>query len=206
MHSVAKDTAVSKPNVTTVRLRSLSIVLGTPTMRTPFFARALAMVSEPSPPTATTASMPFASRAFDQLVRAVHLDHRPVRLLHRELEGIPGVRRADDRPPEVRDAPDQLGGQRDEPPVGVLVGQEDPVVAVADADHLPALVVRGQDDGADDGIEPGRVAAPGADAHAANPLARDIGFVMSSSRPVRGGKLYAARRAASRFKPEGVRS
>ena len=63
MHSVANDTAVSKPKVTTVRLRSLSIVLGTPTMRTPFFARALAIVSEPSPPTATTASMPFASRA-----------------------------------------------------------------------------------------------------------------------------------------------
>ena len=64
MHSVAKDTAVSKPNVTTVRERSLSIVFGTPTMRTPFFARAFAMVSDPSPPTATTASMPFASSAF----------------------------------------------------------------------------------------------------------------------------------------------
>ena len=110
MHSVAKDTAVSNPNVTTVRLRSLSIVLGTPTMRTPFFARALAMVSEPSPPTATTASMPFASRAVDQLVGAVHLGHRPVRLLHRELERVAGVRGADDRPPEVGDAADRARG------------------------------------------------------------------------------------------------
>ncbi len=42
----------------------MSIVFGTPTMRTPFLASAFAMVSEPSPPTATTASMPFASRAF----------------------------------------------------------------------------------------------------------------------------------------------
>ena len=63
-HSVAKETAVSNPNVATVRERSLSIVLGTPTMRTPFFARALAMVSEPSPPTATTASMPLVSSPF----------------------------------------------------------------------------------------------------------------------------------------------
>ena len=63
MHSVANETAVSKPNVTTVRERSLSIVFGTPTMRTPFVARALAIASEPSPPIATTASMPLAWRA-----------------------------------------------------------------------------------------------------------------------------------------------
>ena len=54
---MAKDTAVSKPKVITVFERSLSMVLGTPTMRTPFLARALAMVSEPSPPMATTASI-----------------------------------------------------------------------------------------------------------------------------------------------------
>ena len=64
MHSVANETAVSKPNVTTVRLRSLSIVFGTPTIRTPFSASAFAIASEPSPPIATTASMPFAWRAF----------------------------------------------------------------------------------------------------------------------------------------------
>jgi len=62
-HSVAKETAVSKPKVITVFERSLSMVLGTPTMRTPFFARALAMVREPSPPMATTASISWAARA-----------------------------------------------------------------------------------------------------------------------------------------------
>ena len=66
------------------------------------------------------------------------------------------------------------------PPSRVLVGQEDPVVAVADADHLPAAVVRGQDDGADHGVEPGRVAAPGADADRGESPSRpgDIGFGM----------------------------
>jgi hypothetical protein len=64
MHSVAKETAVSKPKVTTVFDRSLSIVFGTPTMRTPFLASAFAIVSEPSPPTATTASIPAAASPF----------------------------------------------------------------------------------------------------------------------------------------------
>ena len=70
MHSVAKDTAVSKPKVTTVFDRSLSIVFGTPTMRTPFLASAFAIVSEPSPPTATTASIAGRGQALHQVVRS----------------------------------------------------------------------------------------------------------------------------------------
>ncbi len=55
--SVAKETAVSKPNVITVPSRSLSMVLGTPTTRRPLRANPLAMVSEPSPPMAMRASI-----------------------------------------------------------------------------------------------------------------------------------------------------
>ncbi len=55
--SVANATAVSKPKVTTVLSRSLSIVFGTPTIRSPFAASAVAMPIEPSPPIAMCASM-----------------------------------------------------------------------------------------------------------------------------------------------------
>jgi hypothetical protein len=58
MHSVAKSTAVSNPNVAVVLSRSLSIVLGTPMTRSPAWWRWLPIVSEPSPPTVTSASMP----------------------------------------------------------------------------------------------------------------------------------------------------
>ena len=58
-----------------MRERSLSIVFGTPTMRTPFFASAFAIVSEPSPPTATTASIAGGGEALHEVVGAVDLDH-----------------------------------------------------------------------------------------------------------------------------------
>ena len=89
MHSVAKDTAVSKPKVTTVRERSLSIVFGTPTMRTPFLASAFAIVSEPSPPTATTASMPAAARPFTRSSERSTSITRPSRCRTGYLSGLP---------------------------------------------------------------------------------------------------------------------
>ena len=61
-HSVAKATAVSKPKVVKVLSRSLSMVLGTPTTRRPFWCSALAMVSEPSPPMDTSASSSFIAK------------------------------------------------------------------------------------------------------------------------------------------------
>ena len=57
MHSEAKLTAVSKPNVDVVLSRSLSIVLGTPMTRSPAWYRWLPIVSDPSPPIVIRASM-----------------------------------------------------------------------------------------------------------------------------------------------------
>ena len=56
MASVATVTAVSKPKVACVCDRSLSIVLGTPTMGMPFAMKRLAMRNAPSPPMAMSAS------------------------------------------------------------------------------------------------------------------------------------------------------
>ena len=60
MPSVATPTAVSKPNVASVISRSLSIVFGTPTTRSPASDSLRPMVSEPSPPMVIRASTPAA--------------------------------------------------------------------------------------------------------------------------------------------------
>jgi hypothetical protein len=57
MASTQICTAVSKPKVSSVADRSLSIVFGTPTMATPSPASLLATPSVSSPPMATSASM-----------------------------------------------------------------------------------------------------------------------------------------------------
>jgi hypothetical protein len=56
--SVAVASAVSKPNVTSVAERSLSMVLGTPPIFMPLWNSSRAMVWEPSPPMLMTASIP----------------------------------------------------------------------------------------------------------------------------------------------------
>ena len=58
MASVAICTAVSNPKVISVALRSLSMVLGTPTTATPSSNRRWATPSVSSPPMATRASTP----------------------------------------------------------------------------------------------------------------------------------------------------
>src|SRR5208337_2590510 len=56
--SVAITKAVSKPNVTSVASRSLSMVFGTPTMLAPLRKKSRAMCWVPSPPITIMASMP----------------------------------------------------------------------------------------------------------------------------------------------------
>ena len=61
MASVAIVTAVSKPKVKSVALRSLSMVLGTPTTGRPSWYMRVAAESVPSPPMAMMAPMPLRS-------------------------------------------------------------------------------------------------------------------------------------------------
>ena len=69
----------------------------------------------------------------------------------------------------------------------VQLGEHQPVEAVADADDVPAPVAPGEHDGADDGVEPGRVAAAGRDGDAPDRTAsRSSTERMSASRTRRG--------------------
>ena len=144
-------TAVSKPNVSSVADRSLSMVLGTPTTGTPSAARRLATPRVSSPPMATRASMPSsAERGPGPLRAAVDL----VRV---------GARRPQDRAAPGQRAPEGLHVE------GHGAALEHALPAVEEADELvavDALALAG--DGPHDRVEAWAVAPAGEhrDAHA----------------------------------------
>ena len=144
--SIAMLTAVSKPKVKSVRVRSLSIVLGTPTTLTP---RSCSLVATPrvsSPPIATRASTPRSAR----LSLICSTPPSTLNGLVREEPRIVPPRGQD--PAHLLDA--ELAGE----------ALERALPAVAEADELEAVLLDAlADDGADDGVEPGAVAASGED-------------------------------------------
>ena len=153
MHSEAKLTAVSKPNVDVVFSRSLSIVLGTPTRRSPASCRRLAIVIEPSPPTVIEGVDAVGREQADELLGAVDLGPRAVGLLHRVGARVAAVGRADDRAALVDDAAHRLARQPDDAALRVQLGRQQAVEAVADADDVPAPVAGRERGGADDGVQ-----------------------------------------------------
>jgi hypothetical protein len=166
-HSVAKATAVSKPKVVKVLSRSLSMVLGTPTTRSPSGQR----VGDGERAVAADGhqGVEFLHReVLQDLVRAVHVLDAAVRHLHREVQRIALVRGAQDGAAQVGDAAHPVAGEAEHAAVGVALGEQDAVEAVANAVALPAAVDRGHDDGADDGVEARGVAPAGAHGDASN--------------------------------------
>ena len=78
MQSVAKSTAVSKPNVAVVLSRSLSIVLGTPMTRRPALVEVVADRERPVAAHRDESVDPRLVEPFEQLVGPVDLDfHDP---------------------------------------------------------------------------------------------------------------------------------
>ena len=142
--SVAICTAVWKPNVKSVAARSLSIVFGTPTTL-------IAVLVQP----AGDAERVLAADR-DQRVEAVRL-HRCPHLVDAAVDLV-RVRagRSEDRPAAVQDPARALERQVDR----LVLEHAGP--AVAEADELVAVGVDAlADDGADDRIEAGAVAAAG---------------------------------------------
>ena len=145
--SVAIETAVSKPNVMSVPGMSLSIVFGTPTTRRPFGRE-----GERGAKRAVAAD-------HDHGVDAVRLD-RPAdaRVAVAVNVGV-SPRRAEDRAAALEDAAHVVAVER------LHVPLHEAVPAVADADDLHAVGDgRAADDGANDRVEPGAIAAGGEDA------------------------------------------
>ena len=77
--------------------------------------------------------------------------------------GLPRVDRAEDRAAEPQDAGDVARRQ-----LARVVGLDQAVEAVLEADALDAGVAGGLDDGADDGVQARSIAAAGEDADSVN--------------------------------------
>src|SRR5262249_47536898 len=96
-----------------------------------------------------------------------HVDHalavraRAVRGLHDRIEGIARVDRAENRPAEPQDAGD-VARRND----ARSIEFEEAVVAVFETETTDAAVPRRFHDGADDGVQTGRVTAAGENADA----------------------------------------
>ena len=100
--------------------------------------------------------------AAKQLLGPVHLDPGAVMLSHRVSDWVATIGGADDRAAVVDDAANTVARQLDQPSLGILVREQQAVVAVADPDHIPTAVSCSQGSRADDGVESRRVTATGA--------------------------------------------
>ena len=201
MASVAMLTAVSKPNVKSVPDRSLSIVFGTPTTLTPRSASLVATPRVSSPPIATRASTPCSARL--SLIRST-----PPSILNGLVREEPRI-----VPPRGRMPRHCVDAQRH----GHALERAAP--AVAEADEVEAVLLHAlADDGPDDGVQAGAVAATGeySDAHVCLP--RSSGLDRShptatpappSSRPSLGAPMSASSpssRDDGRDRPRGHRA
>ena len=161
MASVAKLTAVSKPNVFVVPTMSLSIVLGTPTSGMPRLWNSWAIASVPSPPMTTSASS-FSS--WNISTHAIGVVPRAAGGLDRIGERIAAVGRAENGAADAQDAGDVA--RREQPRTGSARCRPSKLSSRPTTSQLQ--LAAGLDDGADDGVETGRVAAAGHDTNAAN--------------------------------------
>ena len=144
IRSVAMLTAVSKPNVRSVPWMSLSIVFGMPITGTPSEASQAAAVSVPSPPIGSSASTPWASSTS--------------RIRPRPSRSFCGATRADPStvPPRVS-SPLTTGRSST-----MASSSSRPRQPFAEADDGAAVLLLGRaDDGPQDGVESGAVAAAG---------------------------------------------
>ena len=127
------------------------------------------MVSEPSPPIVIRASIPALVETADELVGAVDLDPGAVGLLHRVRGRVAAVGRAEDRAAEVRRCRARLAARaRSVRRRRSRSGNSRPLKpSRMPTTSQPAVACR-QRHGADDRVQPRRVAAAGADRHTSN--------------------------------------
>ena len=114
--------------------------------------------------------------AAKQLFGSVDLDPGAIALLHRVGRRVATIGSAEDRATLVDDAANPVTSQLDQPTIGIVVREQQPVETVADPDDIPVAVSRGQGGRMDDGVKSRRVTTAGAQSdpfdrrsHGANP-------------------------------------
>ncbi len=152
--SVANATAVSKPKQLVVPTMSLSIVFGTPTIGMPSRQNSWAIASVPSPPIAISASRP---SLLEHLDHAIGVAVRALGRRHRERSnGLPVLSVPRIVPPRRRMPVTSRGVSTRE-----RSGSSRPSKLSSMPRVSMPLFQAALDDGADDGVQPGRVAAAG---------------------------------------------
>ena len=138
---------------------SLSIVFGTPTIGMPRLWNSWAIASVPSPPMTTSASRPSLWNISTTAVGVVDACRRLVSTGY--ANGLPRLVVPRIVPP-IRRMPVTSLGVSD----ARAVRLDQAVEAVLEAEHSMPELVRRLDDGADDGVQAGRIAAAGEHADA----------------------------------------
>ncbi len=99
----------------------------------------------------------------------------------RVSQRIVAIRRADDRPAQMRDAAHAFARQTNDAAFDELLWQKESVETFADAVTFPPAIERGEHDGADHRVQAGRVAAAGANGNSFDGHARLGHFRISRS-------------------------
>ncbi|BBX59476.1 hypothetical protein MSHO_48210 [Mycobacterium shottsii] len=94
---------------------------------------------------------------------AGHFGPATVALPHRVGGRVAPIGRADDCAALVDDPANPVAGELDQSALGIVLGQQQPIEAVSDPDHVPAAVSRGKSGRVDHRVGSRRVPANGTD-------------------------------------------
>src|SRR5512141_3059927 len=78
------------------------------------------------------------------LVAAVYFLRCPIRAKDRVSERVVAIACSEDRPAEMRDTPDPLGGQGNKTSIGIFLWRQDAVKSIADSVHFPTALHGGK--------------------------------------------------------------
>jgi hypothetical protein len=126
------------------------------------------MVSEPSPPIETRASISFLREELQDFARKIHVLRRAIGHFHREMQGIALVGGAQDGAAQVSDATHPFPGEAEHATIRIAFGKKNAVEAFANAVAFPTAIGGGNRHRPDHGIETRGVAAAGANSYASN--------------------------------------
>ncbi len=165
------------------------MVFGTPITRRPASYNRWPIASEPSPPIVMNASIPTFAEQGDELLGAILVHNRAVRLLHGKVTRISSVGTAEHGAAEEADTADH-SSLEDEGSVSVvvLVGEHQSVETVTNPDDLPTASPRAKRRRTDDGVQARRIAATRADGDT-----HDGGYSTRDRPPVTAARMPRSR-------------
>src|SRR5271165_815399 len=160
MHSVAKETAVLKPKVSTVDSRPLSIVLGTDNTET-FLVQFVRNDETAVASDGDERIDLLVAEPPNQFAGVVHFSRAAVRLFDHATERIAAVGGTENCAAEMGNLADYGATELHQSAVRITLGFQHSVLAFANAENPPPQASRCVDGAMDHSIEAGRIPASG---------------------------------------------